>query len=183
MAQVTISVMNTIGRGKFERLMSAVAPDTILRVVGARLMSYVDESFRTDGRGKWAPLAPSTLSFRKSGGDRPLQDTGRYKQSFVVETDGKSYVEVGSNLKTPSGGSLAAIHEYGVGPYVIRAKNAKMLAAQTRGGVWVLFGKQVNHPGIPARPVLPTKDEAEKLVQETVNEMIDMAAADTQKAA
>lgn len=177
MAKVSISVLNSIGKAKLQRMIFAVGPAPMLKVVGARIMSYIDESFRTNGRGTWPPLAPSTLAMRQSGGDQPLQDTGKYKQSFVTETDGKTYVEIGSSLKTPSGIPLAAIHELGTPPFVIRAKNAKILAAQTRGGNWVRFGKVVNHPGIPARPVLPTQAQAEKLVQDTVNEMIDMEAS------
>ncbi len=176
MAKVTISVITAIGKQRLERMIYAIGPAPMLKVVGARIMSYIDESFRTKGRGTWPPLAPSTLALRRSGGDQPLQDTGRYKQSFVIETDGKTYVEIGSSLKTPSGIPIAGIHEKGTAPFVIRAKNAKMLAAQTRGGNWVRFGSIVHHPGIPARPVLPTQAQAEQLVQETANEMIEMAA-------
>lgn len=176
MAKVTISVISAIGKAKLERMIYAIGPAPMLKVVGARIMSYIDESFRTNGRGQWPPLRPSTLAMRQSGGDQPLQDTGRYKQSFVTETDGKTYVEIGSSLKTPSGIPIAGIHEKGTPPFVIRAKNAKILAAQTRGGNWVRFGSIVHHPGIPARPVLPTQAQAEQLVQGTVNEMVEMAA-------
>jgi phage gpG-like protein len=173
--KVTIALTATIAQQKLARLIGALGPAPMLKVIGARLMSYVDESFRTSGRGNWPALRPSTLALRKSGGDQPLQDTGRYKQSFVVET-GETYVEVGSSLKTPDGIPLAAIHERGTQPYVIRVKAARMLAAQTRGGFWMRFGKEVRHPGVPARPVLPTQEQAEKLVQETVDEMIEMEA-------
>ena len=93
------------------------------------------------------------------------------------ETDNRTFVEVGSNVKTPSGIPLGKIHEYGTGPFVIRVKQARTLAARLRDGTWVNFGKQVNHPGIPARPVLPTAATAERLVVETVEEMIQMEAA------
>jgi phage gpG-like protein len=141
------------------------------------LTSYVDESFRTRGRGQWAALAPTTLLLRRRGGDAPLQDTGRYKQSYVTETDNQTFVEVGTNLKTESGLSLGKIHEFGTGPYTIRVKRAKVLAAQTRAGNWLIFGKQVNHPGIPARPVLPSKVVAERLVQQTIDGMLSRISA------
>ena len=121
---------------------------------------------------------------RRRGGDQPLQDTGRrYKQSFVSETGGpgkdyatddRTFVEVGSNVKTETGIPLGAIHEQGTGPFVIRVRQAKTLAARLRSGEWIRFGKEVNHPGIPARPVLPTQATAERLVVETVEEMLAM---------
>jgi len=196
MTTVTIEVSSLAAREKIERLAKAIGPGPILKVVGQRLLSYVDESFRTRGRGGWRPLAWLTLALRQRGGDAPLQDTGRYKQSFVQESDRRTYVEVGTSLKAASGVPLGPIHEYGTGPFVIRVKNARILAARIgqgtggageHGGVgllrgggrvsdWIFFGKEVQHPGIPARPVLPDKPTAEQLVTETVEEMIQMEA-------
>ena len=185
MTTVTINVTALAAREKIERLSAAIGAKPILKVIGLRLLSYVDESFKTHGRGAWRPLAPLTLAMRARGGDQPLQDTGRYKQSFVSEsggpgkdyqTDDLTFVEVGSNVKTPSGIPLGKIHEFGTGPFVIRVKKARSLAARLRDGTWVNFGKQVNHPGVPARPVLPTAATAERLVVETVTEMLEMEA-------
>jgi phage gpG-like protein len=170
--------IDTASGEKFYRLVSdSIAPRTILTVIGARFMSFVDESFRTGGRGSWPALSPLTLLLRKHGGSAPLQDSGRYKQSYVQETDGQTFVEVGTNLKTPEGNLLGAIHEFGTGPYTIRTKRAKVLAAQTRAGGWLFFGKQVDHPGVPARPVLPTKAVADRLAQETIDAMLSRVAA------
>ena len=183
MTTVTINVTSIAAREKIARLAAAIGPGPILKVIGLRLLSYVDESFKTHGRGQWRPLAELTLAMRKHGGDQPLQDTGRYKQSFVsesggpgkdYETDNRTFVEVGSNVKTPSGIPLGKIHEFGTRPFVIRVKTARTLAARLRSGTWINFGKQVNHPGIPARPVLPTQATAERLVVETVTEMIEI---------
>ena len=185
MTTVTINVTTLAAREKIDRLAKAIGPGPILKVIGMRLLSYVDESFKTHGRGAWRPLAALTLAMRARGGDQPLQDTGRYKQSFVsetggpgkdYETDNRTFVEVGSNVKTPSGIPLGKIHEHGTRPFVIRVKTARTLAARLRSGAWINFGKQVNHPGIPARPVLPTAATAERLVVETVTEMLDMEA-------
>lgn len=188
MTTVTINVTAAAAREKIERLAKAVGPSVILKVVGLRLLSYVDQSFKTHGYGRWRPLAQSTLDQRERGGDQPLQDTGRYKQSFVrdvggkvgpgtdYQTDDRTFVEVGSNVKTPSGLSLGKIHEFGTRPFVIEVKRAKTLAARLRSGGWAVFGKRVNHPGIPARPVLPTQDTAERLVVESVTEMLEMEA-------
>lgn len=163
---------------KIYRLVSdAIAPRVVLAAIGARFVSFIDQSFRTAGRGHWRPLASSTLQLRKHGGDAILQDSGRYKQSFVPESDSTTFVEVGTNLKTESGASLGKIHEFGTGPYTIRAKRARMLAAQTRGGGWLRFGVEVHHPGLPARPVLPTKEEAEVLAVQTIDAMLTRITA------
>lgn len=83
----------------------------------------------------------------------------------MSESDNATYVEVGTNLKTTEGGlSLGRIHEYGTGPYTIRARNARVLAAPIGGGTngagqfgpvgliksrretrWLFFGKEVHH--------------------------------------
>ena len=176
MAGIEIRIDAALGAEKFARVRRELEAGTLLRLIGARLIGYVDESFKTRGRGSWRPLAASTLALRRRGGDAPLQDTGRYKQSFVLETDGRTFVEVGSNVKTPGGLSLARIHEYGTGPYTIRVRTAKVLAAQTRMGAGLHFGKEVHHPGVPARPVLPNREQAERLVGETVEGMLQEVA-------
>lgn len=172
MPSLNIQANTGPARAKLARLLAAVQPRVILDVIGGNLQDWVEQSFKTRGRGAWPPLAETTLMLRRHGGDVPLQDIGRYKQSWVVESDGQTWVEIGSNVKTPDGAhSLAKIHEYGTGPYTIRARTARVLAARTREGGWLVFGKEVHHPGIPARPVLPTKAEAETMVVRTVEGM------------
>ncbi len=164
-----------IRRADLDRLLAAVQPAVVLKIIGMRLMEFVGESFKTRGRGGWRPLAASTLALRARGGDVPLQDTGRYRQSFVSETDSSTYVEVGTNLKTASGIPLAAIHEKGTGPYTIRVNRARVLAAKTRAGTWMIFGREVHHPGIPARPVLPTVPQAEQILKPVLEGMLERA--------
>ena len=189
MAQLTIQVDALAPRATLERLTEAVGAPVVLNMLAARMLEYADESFRTAGRGKWRRLSWSTLATRKHGGDKPLQDTGRYKQSFVKESDDATYVEVGTNLKTAENGiPLGKIHEYGTGPYTIRVRRARVLAAPLGSGAnaagehgpvgllrsgrmtnWLFFGKEVHHPGIPARPVLPeTVHEAETILRPVI---------------
>lgn len=173
---VTISLNSVIGQRKLEKLKAGFQPDRITSAIGGRLMSYVGESFDTRGRGQWAALSQLTLLLRQRGGDVPLQDTGaNYKPSFVQETDGETYVEVGTNIKTDTGISLGKIHEFGAGPYTVRVRRAKVLAAKTRAGQWLHFGKEVEIT-IPARPVLPTKEVGEHLVREAVDAMLQKLA-------
>lgn len=198
MASLTFQIDSLAPRAALERLTEAVGVPVVLALVAARLMSYVDESFRTRGRGRWQRLSWSTLALRKRGGDEPLQDTGMYKQSFTQETDNATFIEVGTNLKTSSGVPLGKIHEQGTDPYIIRLKNAKVLAAALGGGAhgagehgsvgllrsrretrWFFFGKEAHHPGIPARPVLPTSEqEAEAVLRPTIEEGLERAVGD-----
>lgn len=150
---------------------SEMTNERVLKVLGIRFLDHVNESFRTRGRGTWRPLAPSTLALRTRGGDAPLQDSGDYRKSFVQEI-GPDYVEVGSNQKTRSGAPLGEIHEFGTRPYTIRAiRDKRGLMARTRGGKWMFFGREVHHPGVSARPVLPTLGEASTTIQETIAAM------------
>lgn len=184
MPAIMISINTTAGGQKVARLLKVVEPRTLLTAIGSRLLFHVNKQFQTHGEGKWRPLSPLTLALRKRGGDQPLRDTTHYHHTFVTDsggpgtdysTDNQTYVEVGTNAKTASGLSLGKIHEFGTGPYTIRVKRAKVLAAQTRAGPWLFFGKEVHHPGIPARPVLPTKAVAERMIQTTVDAMIAIA--------
>lgn len=170
---IEINVDTSGGDAKLNRVLAAIAPRKLFMVLGARFLAYIDESFRTSGRGRWRKLRPSTIAFRKHGGSKPLQDTGRYKQSFQKpKTDNQTYITFGSNAKTKSGIPLSKIHELGTKPYVIRVKRAKVLAAQTRLGQWVFFGREIQHPGIPARPVLPSQQRAATLARETINAIV-----------
>lgn len=195
MASLTFQIDALAPRAMLERLTEAVGAPVLLTLLGARLMSYVDESFRTAGRGKWQRLSWSTLALRKRGGDQPLQDTGMYKQSFVPETDNSTFIEVGTNFKVGAGVPLGKVHEFGTKPYIIRLRNAKVLAAQIGLGAhgagehgpvgllrsrretrWFFFGKEVHHPGVPARPVLPaTEQEAEAVLRPTIEGALERA--------
>jgi hypothetical protein len=191
----TIRLETVINRADFDRLAEAVQPRVILKVAGQKFVEFVGESFKTRGRGGWRPLAASTLAMRTRGGDVPLQDSGRYRQSFVgqityersggkvtewpvnpaAETDNQTYVEVGTSLKTPTGAPLGKIHEWGTRPYIIRVRRARTLAAKTRAGTWMIFGREVHHPGVPPRPVLPTVAQAEALLKPALEGMLEIA--------
>lgn len=179
---IQIQIDTVAGQAKIKRLLDILEPKTILTAVGGRFLSYIDESFRTRGRGGWRSLSPNTLLLRRQGGDMPLQDTGKYKGSFPpplgrgsLKTDNRTYIVIGATAKTQSGIPLANIHEKGTGPYVIAVRRAKVLAAQTRMGQWLIFGKRVDHPGIPARPVLPDYQTADRLARETIDAMLKTA--------
>ena len=76
--------------------------------------------------------------------------------------------------KTPVGGSGAS-QPGDKETITAGGKKVDSSIATKSVGYWLFFGKEVHHPGIPPRPVLPTKDEAEKLVVQTVDGMLGEA--------
>ena len=192
-ATVIIKIDTAVGRERMQRAIAAFDLRSLLKRVGARLQGFVDESFRTHGRGTWPPLAWLTVAMRARGGSQPLQDQGSYRQSWTTrtfESPAGGYAEVGTR-KTP----LAFWLEFGTGgkavgggsPYTIRLRSANVLAARLGGGTgrfqllgggstrrggrnanYIFFGKEVTHPGIPPRPVLPNTRQAEALLGEVV---------------
>jgi phage gpG-like protein len=146
-----------------------------LRLVGNRLLAWVDENFRRAGaETPWRPLSPNTVAGRRrgqgSGGPQPLRDTGRMAQSFVYELLGDA-VWVGTrdqkavwhHLGTPA-------REITTAPQDRRARTSPTrpgaLRFMTPAGP--VFRRRVRHPGIPARPLLPTRSLAERLANDVL---------------
>lgn len=150
-------------------------PSTLMKLLALRLTSFLTARFEQDGAvpesglPAWTPLRPSTVEMRRKGSSRPLQDTGGLRASYLAQPKvGADYVEVGSNKE------YASYHEEGTKPYVIVPRSAKVLAAALPGGGWKVFGKRVHHPGLPARPVLPPLNVAEKLALEELESMMEV---------
>lgn len=161
---VTISVSL---QKKLSQLYTAMEPEKVAAAVGAQQRAWIGKNF--DQRGieqPWEPLSSFTLIARSRGGDAPLQDTGRLKQSFayVVLSGGKS-VKVGSNVR------YAEYHETGIGP--ITPKSGKFLAIPTANGVVFLRGTA----GIPQRKMLPSVKLAEELAVKVIVQLIKRAVS------
>lgn len=155
------------------RFVPTFNPAVLMKLLALRLTSFMTTRFENDGAvpeyglPAWAPLRPSTISFRRKGSSKPLQDTGGLRASYLAQPKVNSNsVEVGSNKQ------YASFHEDGTQPYTIVPKTKKVLAAQGPGG-WVVFGKIVHHPGLPARPVLPSLSIAERLALEEIESMFE----------
>jgi phage gpG-like protein len=186
-AGVTVDASKAIK--KLKSINSDLKFPVVLGVIGKRVLKWVNQNFKDAGtENRWAPLSPNTIANRRAGkitqsqgavrfrgrdvvgsaiglsGGRPLMDTGGLMQSFVDEVSGES-VAVGTVNK------IAKIHQEGTGPYIIRPKNAKRLVFLTAGGV--RFKKAVRHPGIPARPMLPSKNVAQRLSSDTLNRYVN----------
>lgn len=161
------------------------------RRYGIQAMNWINENFQTEGGllddGRWEELSPNTIASRKKGSRLILQDKGPLRASFQpVATS--TEVRIGSPLKT------ALWHNEGTsGPYVIRPRTKMALAfVVAEGGIRVTralakrsarFGtghlrlnqgaivvKEVIHPGLPPRRMLPNENELlPRLIKTTEN--------------
>ena len=140
----------------------------LLSAIGDRHLAWIDENFRKGGaEKKWRPLSANTIAARRQGSSAILQDTGRLKQSFVKKL-GSDRVDVGTEEKK------AKWHHEGTKPFDIRPRSAKVLRFVTAGGI--VFTRAVRHPGLPARPLLPSDTLGERLALETAEAAVDAAA-------
>jgi phage gpG-like protein len=57
----------------------------ITPVIAETLVALVSEEFESAGRGRWAPLEPSTLAKRRGSTAQILKDTGRFAASIRAE--------------------------------------------------------------------------------------------------
>lgn len=140
-----------------------------LKAIGLRKLKWVDDNFRADGAlaGGWAPLSPNTVAGRRRSSSKPLQDTGRMKQSYVSEVSGNQ-VSVGTNIQ------YAEFHQEGTAPYVIVPKRGRVLRFITTAGP--TYRPRVQHPGLPARPMLPNRQQATELAVGVLRAIVNKAA-------
>ena len=148
----------------------------LLLAIGQRQLRWINDNFKAGGIEKrWKPLASSTVYSRRKGSNVPLQDRGTMRQSFNVKL-GRGSVKVGSQLY------YTAYHEDGTGKYIIRPKEKKALAFASPKGSSTkgkgknrkayVFTKIVHHPGVPARPMLPSLELARRMAVETANNIV-----------
>jgi phage gpG-like protein len=143
---------------------------------GIQALNWVDRNFRAQGgllsTGPWAKLTPNTIAGRRRASSVVLQDTGQLRQSFTMQFSSTEVV-IGT------ADQIAAYHERGTRPYTIRPVRAKALAFPVAEGGFVVkasfsstntqktfkkgtrlaFAQEVHHPGLPARRMLPTREE------------------------
>jgi len=150
---------------RFDRAARGIDNSLVLAAVGKRLLRWVDDNFRQSGiERRWAPLKPSTIAGRRKGSSKPLLDTGQMRRTFVMRVVGNA-VLVGSQSE------IASYHHHGTKPYVIRPKRGQFLKFKGAGGQNV-FVREVHHPGLPARPLLPTKSLATSLAVEAADRFV-----------
>jgi phage gpG-like protein len=68
----------------------------VMAVVASDMLAAVDENFETGGKGKWPPLAPSTIAKRRGSSAQILVDTA-VMRGATTPTSGANFAEVGNN--------------------------------------------------------------------------------------
>ncbi|HET7558881.1 MAG TPA: phage virion morphogenesis protein [Limnochordia bacterium] len=134
----------------------------------ALMLRSVDQNFRSDGRPKWPPLAPSTVAQRRKGSSRPLQDTGRLRVSVTaqdgtgaVRTVNDSVAIIGTTVK------YARLMQEGgtINVPALTPKRAKALRWIGGGGAVHFARRTKAHTvSIPARPFLLFQAEDERRI-------------------
>ena len=141
-----------------------------LTLIGQDTLRWVDKNFKQEGtEKKWKPMSKNTRAARRGGGGgaRLLRDSGRLAQSFVSKVNlAATHVDVGSADKK------AKWHHKGTRAYVISPKNKKVLKFKVAAGFnfgsgafkgGFAFAKRINHPGLAARPLLPSDKLGERI--------------------
>ncbi len=153
------------------RIMEAVrrevaTPEEMLGSIGESLFRVNQERHDQglDPEGKpWAELADST----KAAGDRkggPLNRTGRMLRTFHHQAIGDT-LRLGFNA---GDGFPAVFHQDGSKAHIITPRKAKALAF---GGI---FRKRVNHPGLPARPLVGFPESDQQLVADVTADHLSL---------
>lgn len=167
--------------------------------IGIIVVGWVDKNFKAQGLEKpWAPLRPSTMFAKRMAGVGAKALEGL--RSWVTHRASAKNVVIGFPSESP-----AKYHHYGTkGPYEIRPRNKKALrflmppfssiatrqmrtvlsprpAGMSKVGMvkenkqsW-LFTQVVHHPGLPARPLLPSIQKADELARAVIEDaLMDM---------
>lgn len=153
-------------RELIRRAEKQLGTEQTLSAIGLKLMQWGDRNFRQEGiETNWKPLRPSTVAGRRKGSSKVLQDTGRLRQSF-------DYQVTGSRLDYGTDSKIAPYHHHGTDPYTIRPKNARFLKFLGDDGS-TRFARRVNHPGLPARPLLPSEGETADLAEQVITARLE----------
>ena len=169
---IKVSIDATLGIARVKKLKEFFTSEDLLNIVRYRVLAWVNENISKEGiETHWRPLSFLTLLLKGDHSAKPLQSFGK---SVTSRIEGNNTVWVGWPAERQR---LAKIHHSGTRPYTITVKNAKVLAARVPGGGrnWIVFGPIVHHPGIPARPLVPSGTYARKMIIETLNKAIAKA--------
>lgn len=129
--------------------------------IAQELATQVELRFLDEGPD-WPQLKPSTVEQRGSAHPILQGITRAMARSFLPDS-GKDFAQIGSN------DPKVRWHFYGTDPYIIKPKNKKALKFGGR------YAKKVNHPGLPARPMLPVEPSGE-LIPSAAESLLDILA-------
>ena len=194
-SKITVSVDISKAAAMLNAVSIAMKPKTYLKQVGQDLLKWVNDNFKGQGiETKWAPLSPNTLAARRmmGRGGQILMDSRDMSKSFTSVVD-ESSVAVGTQDQK------ALWHEKGTSPYFIPVgakgflafKTARLQStglgpyrgkARSKGEIlkrgWTYTRKGVNHPGLAARPMLPSESKGRDLAMKTLDAYINKIVND-----
>ena len=152
----------------------ALKPGPLLYAIGARQLKWITDNIREGGIDEpWTEMAPSTIAarpVRSSGHTFSSRWASRLAQSFAIDvSEQEGTVDVGTEDQ------FAEWQHEGTPPHDIYPRNAAFLRFQTDKGV--RFAPFVHNPGIPARPLVPTKDVAEQMALEVLEAVVEKLEA------
>ena len=153
---VKVDVRNVVS--KLRQFMGLINERELLQAIGNRQVKWMVTNLKEAGSDKkFKTMAANTLiKGRHRTSARHFESTwrSRLQQSFTSKVFGK-YVEVGTADR------FAAFQHFGTKPYTIKPKSKPRLSFVTVNGR--VYAKEVSHPGIPTRGIIPTKKVAETL--------------------
>jgi len=144
--------------------------------IGTNILKLVHKGFKTDGvavTGKrWKNLEKSTIAGRRKGKGQGspliLRDNGDLLGSFTPDWNEKE-ARVGSPKK------YSKPHEFGGRRnYKIKARRGKTLKYLNSKGNFV-YPKEVTHPPLPQRKMLPTRKIAQNIIDKTYDNFVKNA--------
>lgn len=160
MPRIGIDVDSIAAQRRINRLAKALGRDTALELIAQRHLNWINKNLKAAGLEEpWEQMAPSTRFVRPqrpASNNFSSQFLTQLSQSMTILRKSGSAVTVGTEQK------YADYQHFGTKPYVIRPKRAKFLRFVGNSGAMVI-ARKVNHPGIPARPMLPSKMMAKNL--------------------
>jgi phage virion morphogenesis protein len=122
----------------------------LMRDIGEALLESTQKRF-SDG------VAPNGEPWKElaDGSKAHLVQSGRM-MSDIHPTSGDNWVMLTASARQ------AAYHQFGTGPYTIEPKKGKYLYFKYGGHL--IRKKQVNHPGLPARPFMGISQDDDDLI-------------------
>ena len=161
---VTVKIDVSGAQRKLRGVGKALDQRQALTEIGDSVLKWVGLGFATGGHGKWKRLAPNTSAGKGHG--RPLIRSGKLAGSF------KSRVYA-NRVTIGTSDSKAPFHQFGTKAHTIRPRSSVWLRFRTTTGP--AFAKSVDHPGNPARPMLPDEATARKLATDVRDKIVARA--------
>lgn len=161
--QISLQVKYQETSKALRKLGVALNNNAFLNALGLRWIQWINENIRRGGTPPWPRMSDNTVFVnprRSSNRNFSSRFESRLRQSFVHVVFNNT-VTVGTRLQ------YADYADQGTRPHKIMPRVKTVLRFRTRSGT--VFAQEVDHPGTPPRPLVPTKAVAEKMAFDLLN--------------